>query len=302
MFLAVRDVVLFQAGYPNLLEGLRDLGLDAVELALSRDRSLLLPESPLHGERRRMTHEADALAFAAVLRDARIRVPALMVASNFNAEDVDAEVEWVAAALQVAGPLGARVVRVDAAMTGQKELPLNRRVRAFTEVVTRTLAATEGVSAILAVETHGSQGTDPEWLQQVLDAVASPRLAVALDPANYYLAGQSLDEVYALVTRLAPRVVHTHCKNLSFLPAARNAPRVAGWGYGDHVCPLPDGDIDFHRVARALYDAGYHGALCLEEEALGKFPDAARRDVLRRDVDYMRAALRALPCAQHTPA
>jgi sugar phosphate isomerase/epimerase len=174
-------------------------------------------------------------------------------------------------------------------------------VRIFADVVKRILEAAEDADAALAVETHGYQGTDPDWLQGVLDAVASPRLGVTLDPANYYLAGHSLDRVYEFTCRFASRVCHTHCKNLSFAPMRRNAPRPPGWGYGEHVCPLPDGDLDYHRIAGTLHSAGYRGPLCLEEEALGKFSDAARREVLRRDADYLREVVRAVAPADPSP-
>ena len=59
--------------------------------------------------------------------------------------------------------------------------------------------------------------------------------------------------------------------------------------------PLPDGDIEMARVVAILRECGYDGALCIEDESLGKFPVEERPGVLRRDIACLRAAIGAAP-------
>ena len=181
-------------------------------------------------------------------------------------------------------------------------MPLRRRIEAYASAVCRVLEATGDVAAPLAIENHGVQGNDPEWLQGVLDAVASPRLGVTLDTANFYWAGLPLDEVYAAIEQFAPHVKLTHCKNICFEADRRNARRQAGWGYGEHVCPLPDGDLDHFRIARVLWEAGFRGGLVIEDESLGKFEGDERRRQLRRDADHLAQVAQAVGGARHPTA
>ena len=287
MYVGVRDIIIQHAGYSTIAEGLATLGLNAVELALGRNLSIPLPAAPLDGARCELTSVATMEAAKREYDDAGMHVCGLLVANNFNADDIDAEVQWVADALAIADCLEADAVRIDSAMTGQQQIPLAERIDIYASVVGRALQAASECTTPLAMENHGLQGIDHEWLQGVLDKTDSPRLGVTLDTANSYWAGLPLDEVYAAIEQFAPYTKHTHCKNITFEARQRNIRRPRAWDYGAHVCPLPDGDIDHFRVARILQEAGYAGGLNIEDESLGKFDEPERQRQLQRDADHL---------------
>jgi len=287
MYVAVRDVTLRQAGYRTVAEGLSELGLNAVELAVNRDLSVAWPDTVPTSPRRPVVTPSDVAACRQAYADAGIHVSGLLMANNFNAANIDDEIEWVLAGVAVAEGLGADAVRIDAAMTGQHELALDRRASIYSQAVCRVLRDTPDSDVPVGIENHGLQGTDPRWLQCVLDTVGSPRLGLTLDTANFYWAGHPIDQVYAHIEHFAPYTKHVHCKNISFEPDKRDKYREPGWGYGDHVCPIPDGDIDHHRVVELLTVAGYCGGLAIEDEALGKFEGDERRRQLLRGADHL---------------
>ena len=287
MYVGVRDVILFQAGYNTLLAGLKALEIDAIELMVDRDLrvSSLTGAS---GQPRLSLSAADALAATADHYGKHgIRVSALLLANNFNCPDVEAEVSWVADVVRVAADLGADAVRIDSAMTGQQQLPLEQRIACFADACAQILAATADCGTPLAIENHGAQGNDPLWLQGVLDRVNSPRLGVCLDTGNFYWAGHPLSRVYEIIAQFAPRVVATHVKNIKYPAERREVERELGWGYGEYVAPIYEGDLDHDRIAQTLAAAGYTGALNIEDESLGKSAADERRDVLRRNADYL---------------
>lgn len=302
MYVGVRDMTLNHAGYGTVAEGLADLDLRAVELAVARDLGILGPDTGFREPRPAPVRPQDCAALREQYGRRGIRVSGLLLANNFNAVDIAAETRWVAEAVRIAAILGADAVRIDAAMTGQQEMPLRRRIDTYASAVSSVLEATGDTAVPLAIENHGVQGNDPEWLQGVLDAVASPRLGVTLDTANFYWAGLPLDEVYAAIEQFASHVKLTHCKNICFEADRRNARREAGWGYGEHVCPIPDGDLDHLRIARVLWEAGFRGGLVIEDESLSKFESDERRRQLRRDADHLAQVAETVGGARHPAA
>lgn len=288
MHVGVRDVIIQHAGFSTIREGLRTLGLQAVELALSRDLSVTAPDATLIDPRHPMHTPGDVADARRKYETADLRVGAILMANNFNSHNREAEVLWVAEGVRIAAGLGAAVVRIDAAMTGQQELSFARRVELFASAATDVLQATPELSMPLAIENHGLQGNDPQWLRAVLDAVASPRLGLTLDTGNFYWAGMPLERVYETMERFAAEVKHVHSKNLAFEPERRDIDRELGWGYGEHVCPIPDGDIDHARVLQILRGAGYDGGLYIEDESLGKFDGSDRAQQLVRDVEHLK--------------
>jgi len=156
----------------------------------------------------------------------------------------------------------------------------------------KILAATEGSGVALAVENHGRVSNRPEFLDRIFADVGSPRMGLTLDTGNFYWFGHPLESVYGIMERYAGRVRHTHVKNIAYPPETRAQTREIGWRYGDFCCPLEQGDLDHARVARILKAGGYAGALALEDESIGKAPEAERLEVLRRDIAHLQACAR----------
>ena len=290
MYIAIRDVTLFQAGFDDLCPGLTAVGLRCAEVALTRN--LTLP-APLHSLRAGLPvgTPAEIAAAAATYAEANCSLCALFVPTNFNAPRRAPEAEWTVAAFRAAAGLGVGVVRVDGAMSGLDDLSRRQRVALFAETVATVLAATPGSPVRLAIENHGRQGNDLLWLDELLAATAPARVGLTLDPANLYGAGLALSGVYEAVERLAPRVFHVHVKNVTYPAELRERPRPLGWEYGRLVAPIPQGDLDYGRLLGLLRAARYAGALALEDESLALAPPAERPELLRQAVGYLQRSM-----------
>jgi len=290
MYISIRDGVLMHGGYASLGEGLKELGVDAAELGYGRDRAVMAVDS----QEKLVLDSGDATKrYRDHLAQGGVRGSAFLLATDFNQRDVDAEVAWVVGAVRAAHGLGMAAIRVDSAMTGQRELPMEERVTRYASGIRRVLEQTEDTPVELGVENHGFQGNDPQWLDSLFEKVGSPRFGMTLDTGNFYWAGHPLDRVYEILEHLAPRTKHTHCKNIKYPPELRNQQREMGWKYGEYVAPLDEGDIDHRRVAQILRKAGYQGDLCIEDESMGHYSAAQWREILRRDVEHFRDVLRA---------
>jgi sugar phosphate isomerase/epimerase len=134
------------------------------------------------------------------------------------------------------------------------------------------------------LENHAFLSNDPAFLNTVFAAVPDPRFGLTLDTGNFYWFGHPLDELYPLFEKYAPRIKHTHIKSIHYPPEKARERRPVGWEYSQHSCPLDEGDIDLKRVVQILRDAKYDRTLCIENESLGKFPEAERKNVIKRDV------------------
>ncbi|MCC6485711.1 MAG: TIM barrel protein [Armatimonadetes bacterium] len=292
MYASIRDAIALQ-GWPTIREALNALSMDAVELEVSRDMSVHLVEPDGGQTHATLDSQAAIEAFAEHLGQHSTRASAFLLHNDFNRDDVEAEVNWVISVVNAAAALAIPAIRIDAVMTGEKELPLDQRVQRFAECMRRVLDSTDYHIVELGIENHGFQGNTPEFLDNVLNAVDSPRLGLTLDTGNFYWWGHPLDKVYEIIEHFAARTKHTHAKNIAYPAELQQTQREMGWGYGEYVCPLPDGDIDHFKVVRILKSAGYAGDLCLEDESLGRFPEAEWREVLRRDADHLRGVIEA---------
>jgi len=288
MYASIRDGIVTYAGYSTLKEGMLDLDLWALEIAVERDLSTSAL-SPTPGDPRPMLDSPAAIAaYRKELQNHNTRAATLFVAQDFNGKDVEAEVMWTAEVVRIADALGVAAVRIDSIMTGERDLPLDRRVDIFARGVTAVLDATPGSQVALAMENHGYQGNDPEFVERLLAKVGSERFGMTLDTGNFYWYGHPLDTVYEIMEWLAPYTKHTHLKNISFPEDVRQTRREIGWEYGEYVAPIPDGDVDHARVAALLQAAGYQGDFCIEDESLGKWQGAERKQVLKREVDFIK--------------
>jgi sugar phosphate isomerase/epimerase len=289
MQVGIRDDMVFAAGFDTLGAGLKALGVDAVELVFARDgsvRSLAAAGQSV---------DLDTAAGREALREqcstAGVSVAALMLANNFNAEDVAAEVDWVCRAADAARALGVRALRVDSIMKGERDMSFPGRVEAFAAAMKQVVKATDGWDVAFGIENHGWGGNDPEFLMGVIALVGSPRVGVTLDTGNFYWAGNPLSELYGIYERLAPHVKATHVKSIRYPEEVRDTRREMGYRYGEFCSPLDEGDIDLARVIRILKGAGYDGSLTIENESLGRFPAGERAGVLKRDVAHLRRLL-----------
>lgn len=289
MFVSVRDAIVTHAGYERLIDGLSDIDVWAIELNI--DRQFMVASLTEPNKTVRIATDDEIEAYKSELDRNGVRVSAILLSNNFGADDIEAELRWVIEAIRCAQKLGCIAVRIDSAMSREREMAFDERVKRFTDCLKRVIEETEETGMPLGIENHGYQGNDPKFLRAVIDGVGSERLGVTLDTGNFYWYGHPLSTVYEIERSFAPLTKHTHLKNIRYPEEMREMQREVGWRYGDFVCPLPDGDIDHAIIVRYLSEAGYTGDLCIEDESLGKFTVQERKAVLRRDADYVKSLL-----------
>jgi sugar phosphate isomerase/epimerase len=288
MYVSVRDDTVKAAGFGTLLEGLRAMGINSIELSLARDRSVA---SLTEDRRFPLATTADAEAYRRHLAENGASVSALLVANNFGASDPGPEIAWCVDAIRGAEWLGAPAIRADTIMRTEAPEDRDARIQRYVAAVREVLRQTEGSRVAVGMENHGAQGNDPEFLAGVLEAIPDPRLGLTLDTGNFYWSGQPLSELYRIYARFAPRVRHTHVKSIAYPAEERERRRETGWKYGEYASPLADGDIDLAQVIRLLREAGYDGSLTIENEALGRLSAPERRAALISDATHLRELL-----------
>lgn len=289
MYVSVRDDTTRAAGFPSLLEGLRAMDLDSIELNYTAERQV----SSLTDDRRfPLATAADYEAYRQHLREHGVTVSALLCANNFGAGDPEPEVAWCVDAIRAAAALNAPAIRADTIMRTDPPEDRDARIRRYAAAMRQVLERTAGSPVAIGMENHGAQGNDPEFLAGVLELLPDPRLGLTLDTGNFYWSGQPLAECYRIYERFAPRARHTHIKSIAYPPGERERRRETGWKYGEFASPLAQGDIDLARVLGMLRAAGYDGSLTIENEALGRLPAAERPAILVSDAGHLRQLLR----------
>ncbi len=289
MYVSVRDEIMMVGGYSSIAEGLQDIGLSAIEMAVSRDSSVRAITPSSDKPRLFLNIDEDVDLLSQQLSSTHTRLTSFLIPNNFGTKDLDAEVAWVIRVVQMADKLGAGAVRIDSAMEGGRQLPVKTRQEIFSRCVKTIILETNGVE--LGIENHGVEGNDPEFLLGLIHMVGSKRLGVTMDMGNFYWAGYPIEELYAILQRLAPYTKHTHVKNIGYPAEMRNQRRQAGYEYGKYSCPIPEGDIDIKRVVGFLRTAGYQRDICIEDESLGKFDEPTRRKHLREAAAFLKLAI-----------
>jgi len=286
MIVSIRDHTALAGGYTTLAEALPDLGVTAVELHADRDftvTSLCAGKETRHD----VSLESGRASLAREIQQTGFTVTGFLLATDVNGRDPAREVAWMVGMADAAAALGVPALRVDAAMTGERELALEQRQDLFAAALRAVIAQSGGNTVDFGIENHGIQGNDPEFLEGLMARVGSDRLGMTLDTGNFYWAGHPREDVYAILERLAPRTVHTHVKNIAYPEDQRDVRRPAGWEYGTYVSPIPDGDIDHARVALILAKAGYRRDLCIEDESLDRFDSVTRRRHLQEAARHL---------------
>ena len=289
MYVSIRDPYLGLDYFPTPVEGLRQLGINAVEVALSRDFTVAALDSK---ERVALNTDDDAKAFKKKADALGVRICAMLTACDFSAGDMAENSAWIARAIEIADLLGASAVRIDSAMHKEKELPFETRVNLFVEGLKGALDKTANSKVTLGIENHGFQGNNLAFLLNVFMLVGNDRLGSTMDVGNFYWRGYPLGEVYGILRVLSPYAKHTHVKTIHYPEEQREVTREAGWKYGEYACPLDEGDIDLAKVVGMLKAAGYKGDICIEDESVAKLKTPAEKAaVCKRNVDHLKKVL-----------
>lgn len=279
---ACRDSLLKPTKKPDSWSAMKEIGAAGVEVEVGFDMgcpALYAPNEPYS-----LATASGIAALNDKLAEQKLVVTSFLMANRFD-ERLDEELEWAGKLVQAAQALDVKVIRIDIASRKTK----GEEFQAFAAKLCKQLCAmTDGTSVRYGIENHGSVTNDPQFLQKLFDSVDSPHLGLTLDTANFYWYGHPLEELYKNFERFAPRVFHTHCKSIRYPEEKRNVRRPMGWEYDKYACPIYEGDIDFGRVAAILRKAGYSGDLCLEDESLGKYPEAEQVEVLKKEIAMLK--------------
>ncbi|GMV91266.1 MAG: hypothetical protein AMXMBFR82_10440 [Candidatus Hydrogenedentota bacterium] len=295
MYISIRDDMLVQAGFTNVAEGAKRIGVNAIEVELDQDFMVYCLDSTDSTLRADLETDEGVALYKKHLEALGVTACAFLTARDFSMGDLESNTRWVARALEIAEQMGMASIRIDSAMKRERELDFTTRVDLFAKGLGGALERTAGMKVAMGIENHGFQGNNLAFLLNVFRIVGSDRLGSTMDTGNFYWRGYPLSEVYGILQLLAPYTKHTHLKNIRYPKDKRETIREAGWEYGAYVCPLYDGDIDHGRVLQILADAGYSGNICIENESLGKCAnDEERQSVLKREVEHLREKLATL--------
>ena len=292
MYVSVRECHL-PGLFGSIKAGLDAIGLDSVELEYFEDKTVFSIDSTT-GAKDLLADDAAIDAFAKKCAALNVRVSALLLHNDFGAPDLQGQIDYVISAAKTAAKLGVKSIRVDAIMAGAEDWPVEKQASHFAECMHKVLAEVGSLGIEMGIENHGTIGNNPDFLEMVIDKVGSPLMGMTVDTANFYWFGHPLSKVHKIIERLAPRIKHTHMKNINFPEDKRETQREIGWEYGTHASSLREGDIDIKWVVKTLADAGYKGDLCIENESLGRYDAEKQKAVLKDDAAYLKEILAGL--------
>ncbi len=276
-----RDLYLKNAGKPDSWSCMKALGAEVTEVAVETN---LHCANLFHPDRKySVDNEEDVKTLADDLKGSGCRISAFLMSNRFD-EQLDKELEAARGLVKAAQTLGVKAIRIDVvprAMAGEDFLPF------AISTCKKLCEIADGSGVRFGLENHSKVANDPAFLDKLFDGVGSPNFGLNLDLGNFYWWGHSLESLYGLYERYAPRAIHTHCKNINYPEDKRNSHRPMGWEYDKYDCPVYAGDIDYKRVVAILRKANYQGDLCVEDEALGKFPAGERGSVIRKEIEYL---------------
>jgi len=279
-----RDLVLKDVGQPDSWSAMKELGLDGIELALNDDLGCI---NLFHPTRQYSLGTPDGVkAIQDELTAQGVVVTAVGFFNRGSEWRIKRDLAVSRRLVPVLQQMGIKVVRIDVQarqMTSEEFLPeAIRTCKQFCEIAA-------GTDVIFGVENHSKNTNDPAFLSRLFEGVNSPHLGLTLDANNVYWYGWPLRDVYRYYETFASRVVHTHCKSVSYPPGQRNVRRPMDKNCLQHSVPIYAGDIDYRRLASILRRANYHNDLCLENECLHHFPQKMHLAVLKKEVALLKS-------------
>lgn len=277
-----RDIHLKCAGQPDSWSCMKELGAEGTEVHATTNLDC---PNLFHPQRKYNVASADGIT---VLKDdlaaSGCRITAFMMSNRFD-EQLEQELESARGLVRAAQQLGVEIIRIDVV---PRKLGAEEFLPFAISACKQMCKIAEGTPIRFGVENHGKITNDPEFLDRLFAGVGSPKLGLTLDCANFYWWGHPLRDLYAIYERVAPRVIHTHCKSIRYPDGQKNARRAMGWEYARYCCPVYEGDVDFKRLLKILRRAGYRGDLCVENESLGRLPEPERGAVVKQEIAFLK--------------
>jgi sugar phosphate isomerase/epimerase len=150
-------------------------------------------------------------------------------------------------AVHVAAALGTRLIRVFSFFVPPHDFQTSRD-EVLERISRLTARAAEREMTLVLENEKGVYGDTPARCRDLLDAVGSPSLRQAFDPANFVQVGvRPMQDAWPV---LAPYTAHVHIKDARFSDGA--------------ILPAGEGDGAIPALLETLARGGYHGFLTLE--------------------------------------
>jgi sugar phosphate isomerase/epimerase len=277
-----RDSIARPTGHKDIWSALKAVGAEGVEVDTTPELTL---QDMFHPTiKYTLATDAGIEQLAADTKAAGVELTGFCMHNHFS-QHSDKEADTCIRLAQAAKTLGVSTIRLDV-------VPENLERPAFLKVAVaalkKVIAGTEATGVRFGVENHGNTTNDPTFLDALFDGVGSDRLGLTLDTGNFYWFGHPLSKVYEFVEKYAPRVFHTHCKNIRYPAGESEKQRAMGWKYAEYGCPIYAGDIDYARVAAILTKAGYSNDFCIENEFLGRLSAAEATKTLAKEIALLK--------------
>ena len=261
MYLSIRDAMVAGDEFPSPIAGLRHLAVEAVEVRLSQEYQVYAMDSK---EMITLASDEDAAAYRKHLDGLGIRACCFMTAKDFSTGDRESNAAWVARAIELADIMGMSVVRIDSAMSKERELDFEKRVQLFAEGLGGALERTAGSKVALGIENHDR--FTAQALAGMVQAAESPLVGICLDTVNSFGA---LEGPRVVVGTLAPWTVSLHIKDFAIRRVGH------AMGFVVEGTPAGQGRLDVPWLLEALararsIDAGNrHRQLAVITDAAG---------------------------------
>jgi len=229
----------------------------------------------------------DTASYARRIRDAcaekGIEISAYAVWADFINSfggDIGRETERVERCVDIAGILGAKLMRHDATW-GFKEYSVGRRswrdaIRIAAPAIREVTEYAQERGIRTMCENHGTFMQGCQRVEELVNAVGHENFGWLVDMGNFLCADERPEESVAVA---APYAFHVHAKDFLWKPCTLPCPQ--GWfdtRSGNHLrgTILDHGVVPVGRCIETLKQAGYDGTVALEFEGMEDPKEAAR--------------------------
>ena len=239
----------------TVMDRAAELGVEGVDIL---HRQMDIPEKePLTAAHRAHLHQLKRHAFRNGLEICCVSTHQSFVKPK--PEELAENVEHTKKCIEIAYELGCPCIRINTGRWGTTkdfdELMKNRGIEpilpGYTEEegfkwciegIERCLPKAEQCGVVLALENHWGLARTPEGLLRILNSISSPWLGGLMDTGNF------LEDPYPKLQAIAPKTVYVQAKTY--------------YGGGEWYTL----DLDYKRIAKILWEAGYTGYMALEFE------------------------------------
>jgi len=287
MFLEERDIPK-SFSFGNFFEVLTELDLKSFKLRKTRDLKFAEEIEKSFQEYLNLNDVYNFNKLRKKLEEQGYVISALLLANDFMPNILDEQVKYVVLSCEIAEKLGVEVVRIN----GPMRVIDGYTVDMYVELTKKALDIIKNNCKVtLAIENHGVISNRPDYLEKLFSLYDPEFLGLTLDTGNFYWYGHPLSKVYEIIKKFASRVKHTHIKNATVPPNNREKIRKPAQVI---MAPLYEGDIDLRQVFKLLREKGYTRDLTIEDESMGRFTPEERKNIIRKDVAFLKEILKSL--------